>query len=610
LTRQQFEALALAAQDDPRPFIERCYRIQTKSLPGQLPVDYLRLNKPQIKIHEAILRQRAAGLPPRVITLKARQPGVSTLVGAYLGTMLVTRPYAQTLIVAHVDDASQRLFKKVAFALRQLPEEFRPFFKSDRRNELTLRGIPVQDGEIQLETACYVGSATGDEIWRGLTLQAVHLSEAAFFPRPEETFLGVMQAVPPTPQSLVVMESTANGMGNFFQEEWIRAESGDSDFTPVFIGWWELPDAVMAVPRDFALEPSERELKRALGLTNEQVQWRRYTLYTNCGADTDLFAQEFPASPGEAFLVSGRPAFAIPVLREMYGQAQKLTPLRDSAGTFPAQGVVTEEGQFHRLARGPLTLFVPPHPDHEYMVGADVAAGVEGGDYSCAQVFDRVTDEQVATWHGHLTPVQFGRVCAGLGRLYNTAWLAPEVTGGYGFSVVEELKLVQYPKIYIWTRVDKVRQTMTNFYGWETSFRTRPLLINSMANALLERAIRIRDAETILEMMKFQYVDGRRAEGLKHDDRVIAMMIAYRTHLEYPLEKTGLPPRVKFTTDVPVVTGPPPPPRGLDREAWEETDQALKEMARGGQDMMAQFGVTDAEADRALLDRSWLEWGD
>lgn len=537
LNRAQLEPLLAAAQQDPQELIQRCFSIQTKGLPGQALVDRLRFNTAQLKIHDALMAQRRAGRPPRAIVLKARQPGASSLCAAYAAAMMVSRPYAQSLIVAHVDSAALKLLQKVKFMLENMPEELRPFIRSDRREELTLWGLPCSDGdgrnrEIQLRTGCYIGTATGQEIWRGMTIQCAHLSEASAYPRAEETFLGVMQAVPSTPQSLVVVESTARGMGNLFHEEWQRAEAGESEFVPVFIGWWEIDENRMVVPKDFQLEPEERELKRAFGLANEQLQWRRYAIHTSCGGDVDLFDQEHPSSSSVAFTVSGRPAFPVPILREMHEQAEKLVPLRAAEGTFPAQGVIDVEGQFHRLARGPFTIYRPPHPDHEYVVSADVAAGVEGGDYSCAQVFDRTTEEQVAIWHGHMTPVQFALVCAGIGMLYHKAIMVPEVTGGWGYTVVEELKRLQYPRLYIWVRHDKVRNMVTNFYGWETSARTRPLLINSLANALLERSIRILDPATIVELMEFQYVDGtRRAEGLKHDDRSIALMIAYRVHL-------------------------------------------------------------------------------
>lgn len=531
LTRAQFTALAEAAERDPQALIERVFRIQTKNQPGQLPVDYLRLNVPQRKIHEALLRQRQAGRPPRLIILKARQPGASTLAAAYVAATMLSRPYAHSMIVAHTEDAARGLFQKVRFMVDQLPEELRPFVKTDRRGELVLRGMPCLDGEVQLETACYVGSATGEELWRGKTIQTLHLSELAQYPRAEETLLGAMQAVPLTPQSLVIIESTARGMGNTFQEEWVRAEAGHSDFVPVFIPWWELPDCYMAVPRDLQLDPEERALKKAFGLSPEQLQWRRYILHTSCQGDKDLFSQEFPSTASEAFLATGRPAFPIPVLREMYDRAQKLTPLRATAGTFPAQGLIGEDGAFHRLARGPFTIYRPPEENHEYVVGIDVAAGVEGGDYSCAQVFDRQREEQVAVWHSHLTPIAFARACIGIGRLYNTAWVAPELSGGWGYSVVEEFKSVQYPRLYIWVRIDKVRNTSTNYYGWDTSPRTRPLLVNGFANALIEKSILLVDPETILECMEFQYIDGRRAEGRKHDDRVFGIMIAYRVHL-------------------------------------------------------------------------------
>ncbi len=399
--------------------MERLLWVTTKGLPGQPPVTRLVLNPAQRRVHEAILRQRAAGHPARVIILKARQPGISTLAAGYQAAALLTQPYASGMVIAHLDDAAIKLFQKTLFMLQRLPEDFRPTVASDRRTEILLDRLPCQDGDVMLRTLLMVGTASGQQLWRGLTLQTVHASEFAYFPRPEESLIGMLQAVPKTPQSLVMLESTANGIGNVFHDEYVRAEAGESGFTPVFIPWFDLVENRMIVPRDFVLEPEERELKRAFGLDDEQLQWRRYTLFTQCRGNTDLFAQEYPGTAAEAFLVTGRPAFPVKILRSMWERAAE--------APAPRRGVLTEDGKFIEMARGPLAIYRMPERDHDYAIGADPSAGVEGGDYGAIQVIDRDRGEQVALWHGYLSPVPFARLCVALGRLYNTAVLAPEI---------------------------------------------------------------------------------------------------------------------------------------------------------------------------------------
>lgn len=573
LTRLDFSRLATAAQTDPRPLIEGAFAIQTKQLPGQAPVQRLVLNRAQAKVHDAMLAQRRAGQPGRVIVLKARQPGISTLGCGYMLSTGLTTPYGHGMIVTHLEEASAKLFQKIEFMVQRLPPELSPRRKTARREQMVFDFMPCSDGDVKLETSITVATASGGELWRGVTLQTVHLSEFAYFPRPEQTLLGILQAVPLHEKTLVVIESTANGMGDAFHQEWLRAESGESSFAPVFIPWWDIDEYKMACPADFELEPDEKEMKKAMGLSNEQLQWRRYVLYTQCRGSEDLFNQEYPANPAVAFLVTGRPAFPMKILQECYDSAQKVVPEFGEIGL--------ENHQFYKARRGRLKVWKRPEKDHDYTIGGDPAAGMPDGDYTCAQVFDRMTGEQVACWHGHLAPVPFAQVLIALGHWYNTAILAPELTGGHGFAVVEELKMHQYPRIYVWQRVDKVRHGMTNFYGWETSHRTRPLLIDTFNQAITESEVHLRDPDTIMEFLQFQYLDRTHAAGLDHDDRAMAMMIAYRVHIEMPMPGTGMPPRVRW--EGPAVKNSPtiPIPQGsMNQTAWKGVDEDLAQMGR------------------------------
>ncbi len=438
LTIAAYRALAERVRADPRPFMATSLLITTKQQMGQAPVTKLVLNKPQLKVADAVMQMRAAGEAPRVIVLKARQPGVSTFCCGLNITTKLFQPYATTITIAHLDDAAERLFRKEKFMVDHLPPGLRPKTKTDRKNELAFDYLQCKDGKAPIGSTGVTGAAGGKQIWRGMTIHGCHLSELGFAERAEDVLLGVLQAVPEAPETYVLIESTANGMGNTFQLEYSRAEAGESGFRPVFIAWWELPDAIMPPPPDFKLESDERDLKRAFGLTDEQIQWRRHTLYTRCQGNIDLFLQEYPSSASEAFLVTGRPAFPTAVLRQMHAKALE-------QGT-PRTGLlnITVENpreQFRPRPGAPLTIYKWPHAEHTYIIGADPSAGVEGGDYSCAAVLDRQTQEIVAVWHGMLTPIEFTHALMDLGQFYNFAMLAPEITGGCldGTSVVRTL---------------------------------------------------------------------------------------------------------------------------------------------------------------------------
>jgi hypothetical protein len=420
-----------------------------------------------------------------------------------------------------------------------------------------------------------------------MTIHTAHLSEFAYFPYPEKVLAGLMQSVPKSPDSLVIIESTANGEGNCFHNEWVRAEAGESGFIPIFIPWWELPDAWMPVPADFELEDDEIEMKKAYGLTDEQIQWRRFVLYTELQGDEDLFQQEYPATAQEAFLTSGRPAFPVRPLQEMYEKARKVEPMRGDVVLTEEQGAT-----FIQDRKGPLAIYVAPQENHDYTIGGDPSAGVEGGDPSALCVFDRDTDEIIAVWHGLISPIEFGQKMMALGHYYNDAWLAPEITGGHGFVVIDEIKRNFYGRVYVYQRVDKIRNTLTNFLGWETTFRTRGLLLDSMHWAIGNHALMIWDLPTITELKQMRYIDPRKAEGMIHDDLAMACMIAYRAHLEMPMVDTGMPPRIRVPTEKqPANELPPMPKCGMSKTAWTETDKILRTMKHSTRRAVDEWGT-------------------
>ena len=232
-------------------------------------------------------------------------------------------------------------------------------------------------------------------------------------------------------------------------------------------------------------------------------------------------------------------------------------------------------------------------PGHDYTVGADSSSGEEGGDPAAVAVFDRDTGEFVAAWHGYQNPVVFAHTIVALARWYNTALLAPEVNN-HGHSTLGECKNLQYPRYYVWQRVDRIRNTFTNYLGWWTTWTTRPLLIDTFAHALTEREIVIYHPETVSELLRFQWVSQQRAEGLGHDDLCMSSMIAYRAHLEMPLLSTGVPPRIKWAdAEAPPMVQSGPPLNNVSREAWEEADQAVEDMAHGHDRLMEQYLFPD-----------------
>lgn len=293
-------------------YIENCLKIKTKS--GT--VVPFRLNDAQRKLYAVAKRQQDAGKPVRLIILKARQLGFSTLTEGLIFHACATRKNVNALIVAHREDATANLFRMSKLFYDELPAPVKPMLRASNAQELVFENPSKLRSEREarpgLRSRIRCATAGGRGIGRSDTLQCVHLSEYAFWPDGADgkasTLAGILQAVPSLPGTMVVIESTANGFEDF-KERWDAAVAGENDFEPVFFAWFENPDYSMPVVPGTEWTPEERDLKAAYQLTDEQLQWRRWCIANNCGGSLDMFRQEYPASPGEAFLHSGTGVF-------------------------------------------------------------------------------------------------------------------------------------------------------------------------------------------------------------------------------------------------------------------------------------------------------------
>ena len=347
-------------------YIESCLKIKTKS--GT--VVPFRLNDAQRKLYAVAKRQQDAGKPVRLIILKARQLGFSTLTEGLIFHACATRRNVNALIVAHREDATANLFRMSKLFYDELPAPVKPMLRASNAQELVFENPSKLRSEREarpgLRSRIRCATAGGRGIGRSDTLQCVHLSEYAFWPDGADgkasTLAGILQAVPSLPGTMVVIESTANGFEDF-KERWDAAVAGENDFEPVFFAWFENPDYSMPVVPGTEWTPEERDLKAAYRLTDGQLQWRRWCIANNCGGSLDMFRQEYPASPGEAFLHSGTGVF---------DNEQIVLRLERLSG--PAGRGEFTNGEWTESETGAITLYEMPEEGVPYVLGGDTAA--------------------------------------------------------------------------------------------------------------------------------------------------------------------------------------------------------------------------------------------
>ncbi len=498
-------------------YIEGCLKIKTKS--GT--VVPFRLNDAQRKLYAVAKRQQDAGKPVRLIILKARQLGFSTLTEGLIFHACATRKNVNALIVAHREDATANLFRMSKLFYDELPAPVKPMLRASNAQELVFENPSKLRSEREarpgLRSRIRCATAGGRGIGRSDTLQCVHLSEYAFWPDGADgkasTLAGILQAVPSLPGTMVVIESTANGFEDF-KERWDAAVAGENDFEPVFFAWFENPDYSMPVVPGTEWTPEERDLKAAYQLTDEQLQWRRWCIANNCGGSLDMFRQEYPASPGEAFLHSGTGVFDNEQI------VLRLERLPEPAG----RGEFTD-GEWTESETGAITLYELPEEGVPYVLGGDTAG--EGSDYFTAIVIDNVTGRIAAKLRQKYSEPEYVRQIYALGRFYNDALVAIETN----FSTYPVMKLqeMEYPNQYSREREDTYTRQMRKSYGFRTDRQSRPRAIANLVEVFSSHPEWFTDRELLEEMLTFCYNEDHRPEALagKHDDLVMGAAITY-----------------------------------------------------------------------------------
>jgi hypothetical protein len=454
-------------------FIETHLKIRTK----RSNQSFLRLNRAQ--------REYSYRCSNRNVVLKARQVGITTYVAARFFTQTITQPGTLSMQVTQDRESAEDIFRIVRRFWENLPEDLRKgYLRTSHRNarQLVFRNL---DSEYCLASAA-------ENAGRGRTIQNLHCSEVSRWGRDsDEALVSLRSAV--VPGGEIVLESTPNGAGGLFYEEWQRAE--ETGYTRHFFPWWV--DAAYAIEPGANFPPfteEETELARRNGLTVEQIAWRRKQWASLRG----LAVQEFAEDPVSCFRASGECFFDLESLDQALLGSIEALEARDN---------------------GRLKIWLPPRPGREYVIGADTAGGGIDGDYSCAEVIDRELGTQCAELHGHWAPREFARRLAELGKKYNGALVAVE-SNNHGSAVLACLEEpLRYGNVF--------RQNGKD--GWLTTSASRPTMIENLSTTLIAEPGLFRSERLLNECRTFvRDADGNaRAAAGAHDDCVMAMGIAW-----------------------------------------------------------------------------------
>lgn len=520
MVKQLMEFLRLC-DADPQEFIEECLFIKTKDQQTVL----LHLNTAQSLIYKRIKQLRALGKPIRMIVLKARQEGVSTLCEALIFERTVRFENTNSLIVAHEPESTEAIFAMSKMFYDMLPVDVKPMRRYDNKKQMVFENPEEKSrtADPGLRSRMVIATADKVKIGRGLTLHNFHGSEVAFWKNAKELMLSVMQAIPNIPNTSVFLESTANGFGGdgeYFYKAVQDALAGKSEFELIFLPWYLMPEYSMTFGSDKeriklseSLDEYERDLKAKAKLTIEQLNWRRWAIYNLCGGDTEKFKQEYPATIEEAFVASSKA-----VIPKQYIEAQ---------------------GKFVRSAIRKLDdilIYEEPNPRHFYSLGADPSEGI-GQDDSTMTIIDKMTGREVGSYIGQIQPDLFAKKIKQAAELYNNALAVIEINN-HGLAVINALKS-EYTNIYQRTVFDKATNTKRKELGWKTTYTTKPLMVDDFIAGLRDEEIGLSSQTTVSQMMTFVHTSesnrhGMGAETGQKDDALISAMLAWQGLKELP----------------------------------------------------------------------------
>lgn len=424
------------------------------------------------------------------IVLKARQVGLTTWVAARFFLKTITRPGILTLQVAHTQESAEEIFRIVHRFLDNLPDRLR------RGCLRTSRANARQIVFPELDSQYRVVSAGERNAGRGLTVQNLHCSELARWPGdPAEILAGLRAALAPDGEE--ILESTPNGVGGCFHEEWQTAP--ETGTVRHFFPWWmERRYRTKSVEQN-SLTDEERTLIAHHHLSLAQIGFRRKIL-ANFRA---MARQEFAEDAESCFRASGESVFELSVIEQRLATAPAPLELRRN---------------------GDLEIWLPSLPGKQYLVAVDPAGGGSEGDYSAVEVLEMADALQCAEFAGHIGGLELAQFVHSIAAEYNDAWVVVE-RNNHGHGVLALLESV--------CRCGRVYQ-QSGQPGWLTTSISRPAAIGRLNAGLIEQPDHFMSRRLLAECRSFvRQLDGSTgAQAGTHDDRVMAMAIGLAARAE------------------------------------------------------------------------------
>jgi hypothetical protein len=457
-----------------------------------------------------------------LLVLKGRQLGFTTLITAYQLACSITNKNFQGFTLADTSDNSESIFQnKAKFPYSQLPEVLKPTEKFNNRKQLLFE---------KLNSSWMVDTAT-KEVGRSHTINFFHGSECAFWHDGVARIQAALgQAM--TKNCIKIYESTPNGF-NDFQKMW---DSGT--YINCFYEWWKAPEYRIcppseAVKEDFLHKVSAgkewiwerlRWLKDSVGLDVDQLYWywNKYDKFL----DKDLIKQEYPCTPQEAFLLSGKPVFDTAVIMARLANIPK--PIKTGYFKYDYDGLKITNIQWINDRNGYIRILQQPNSPEatKYCIGGDTAG--DGADSFVGMVLDARSGKQVAVLKHQFNADQYAKQMYCLGKYYKDALIGIEAN--FDSYPIMELQRLGYLNQYVREVQDTYTGKTEKRFGFRTTSLNRNTIISRLIEIVRDHCDTISDKETLEELLTIVRNEKGRMEAPAggHDDMMMALAIAHQ----------------------------------------------------------------------------------
>lgn len=455
-----------------------------------------------------------------ICILKARQLGISTFKLVEGLDTVLWYPNKTVNIVAHRKDKMQDLFQKIKFAFDNLPPAidtpdwrwFKPKPKYDNVNQLKIKHA---EGDSTIKITLDARSWTSTNL---------HISELAFIKNAED----MMAGTEPTVENWVVtIETTANWF-NYFYDFWnVNDKNDKTDYVTFFIPWYMDPNYRKRINNVNHLPECPRALWHVEKMFKEWMfdmhQWNWYLHKFTTSPDPDLFLQEFPTVPEDAFLSSGKPVFDVQKVKEL--------EVYDVNEKDDKDFCIADE-------RFPwLYYFDWMKGGENLLMWMDVAEGVKWWDYTTVVVCKR-NYEVVAVYRWHIDPESAPLI---IDRLYDKGYKARKAIGiernNHWLTTLTSCKqYTWYEDVYVERVEDKRSRTITDKPWFHTNVKTKELIINFLRTLIRDELVNVNDKRIKNELFTYFYDDKGISNAIKpnHDDLVIALAICLHMRSQLP----------------------------------------------------------------------------